>query len=112
MMVRKRCGALGETKMATKGDKTTAAPTKTQKLPLLQTITEIFVRRGLAASLKEAKAMVIAEKVETPAYGIVIDPTATYRFNEPIRILTERSEPSSARPGLISRREFARRACS
>jgi hypothetical protein len=111
--MRRRSSAPGETKMAKKDDKTAAAPTKTEKLPLRQKITEILVRRGLASSLREAEAMVRNDEVLTPqSGGIVIDPDATYRFNEPIRILTESSEPSSARPGRLTRREFARRAAS
>jgi hypothetical protein len=74
----------------------------TQKLDNFQSIAEILVRRGLAASLEQAVEMVRAGKVVVRDRDytqdrrpfplvptIATDPEKRYRFNEPIVIVGE-----------------------
>jgi hypothetical protein len=94
----------------------------TDAISNLELITEILVRRGLAASPDQAVAMVRAGRVvarerdhtqEGPSPlrpTVVTDPKKRYRFNEPIAIVGETAKFGSGKRARISRREFKRRA--
>lgn len=94
---------------------TTAGPMRHREYGLLETLSEILVRRGLAASLKEAEALIRAGKVEIPQnyeQRVVTDPERKFRYNEPIKLRRSHadgtSKPDPAKNLRISRRDFAR----
>ncbi|SPE30104.1 hypothetical protein SBA5_750009 [Candidatus Sulfotelmatomonas gaucii] len=94
---------------------TTAGTMRHREYGLLETLSEILVRRGLAASFKEAEAMIRAGRVEIPQgykQRVITDPKEKFRYNEPIKLRRTHgdgtSKPGSAKNPRISRRDFAR----
>ena len=82
-------------------------------------VTDILIRRGMAASPEQAVEMVLAGRVvirerdfaqipSQPRPTVVRNPEKIYRFNEPILVVGETSKPGRR----IPRREFARRTAS
>ena len=58
-----------------------------RKLPLFQSLAEILVRRGLAASVEQAAAMVRNGKFSIPEHGgVVTDPDEQFRTSVPIKL--------------------------